>query len=134
MPWAACGCTAIARPCIILLHFKYFHCCLSSLKPIRPPLHSSLLQAATRGRTLARSYQLRASPYSTMAENNGPGAPAGEEPAIELTEKQLKKAAKKDAKKAKFDKKVEALKKGQQQATPTGDVSLHSNCLLLLLS
>lgn len=51
-----------------------------------------------------------------MAEK--PGSTSNGEPVAELTEKQLKKAAKKDAKKAKFEKKAEALKK-EQQAAPT---------------
>uniref|UniRef100_A0A1X7UQH7 Valine--tRNA ligase n=1 Tax=Amphimedon queenslandica TaxID=400682 RepID=A0A1X7UQH7_AMPQE len=96
---------------------------IANFAPVIPPVYSSLLQLAAKGRTLARSYQSGVKLYSTMAENNGPGAPPGGEPALELTEKQLKKAAKKDAKKAKFDKKIEAQKKGQQQATPPGDKS-----------
>lgn len=56
-----------------------------------------------------------------MAEN--PGSTSNGEPVAELTEKQLKKAAKKDAKKAKFEKKAEALKKEQQQQAAPTEVS-----------
>lgn len=52
-----------------------------------------------------------------MAEKPA-GTPSAGGEAAPLTEKQLKKAAKKEAKMAKFEKKVEAKKKFEQ-ATPT---------------